>query len=225
MMNRRASKGLRDLTHFGSSIIIKSVALPALTLSLIAVNAVGAPRPPPGTSPYRLSRIDITQLTQTVCATESSSRNNVITAWKTSRGNSDSAHAFVECSAHRTYTEFEAYHAAHCERTEQWRCGRGETRIHNPQVARRIDIGLGGYNPDIAYQLVNKIAAYRTKKGDAVIDTEDVRCDLAKGPSKELIEVTCKDRVVRISYWCPQSTCPRIFSVNGYFVPADAGGL
>lgn len=225
MMNLSAQTRLRSSLGYAATTIIQSVAFPALVTALTAVNALGALPPPPDMPPYRLSRNDIAELANMACTSEFGSREKVVRAWRAPRGDKRGVQAVVECTAHRTYPDFEAYHAAHCERREQWRCGRGETRIRGTQPARRIDIGLGGYNPNIAYELVNKIAAYRTKKGDAVIDTEDIRCDLARDASKEMINVTCKDRAIRISYWCPQSACPRIFSVNGYFVPADSGGL
>lgn len=206
-------------------VIMRSLTLAALVMMLTAVKALGAPAPPAKMPPYRLSRNDMTVLATTACTARYGVKEHQIKAWQSQRDNNRSVQAHVECTAHRTYPEFDAYHTANCELTAQWNCDRGETRIRGTAETQKIDIGLGGHDPNVAYQLVNKIAAYRWKTGDAFIDTHDVRCDLTKGPSKELLNVTCKDQKLRISYWCPQSSCPRIFSVNGFFVPADAGGL
>ncbi len=203
---------------------MKPVVLSVLAMTLVVTHSTAA-LTLAKTYPYRLSKEDQAELSSKVCTTRYGTKESRIDAWTYKPGDKRNVQASVECTSHRTHSQYELSHVASCERVTTWQCTRGEVRLRGMLDKHKFDIGTGWYNPAVAYDLVSRIAAYRSRKGDAVIDTEDVQCNLAKGPSKELIDIACKDKLVRISYWCPQSSCPRIFSITGYFVPADAGGL
>lgn len=219
-----------------------------LMLLATGVSGMVAPDKP---RPIRLPHNDVTQLSGIVCGSELQAPENKITAWmerntppnrppnnalsvppgKTPGNPADnsrnppSVHADVECKPHQVNDKFAAYHAANCVRAADWQCGRRATRLRAMFDQRPLIIHTNGYKPETAYSLVSIIAAYRTQKGDPVLGANTAQCSLAKGSSKELLDVTCDGKIYRLSYWCPKSSCPRLFSIDGYFVPADAGGL
>lgn len=178
--------------------------------------------------PIRLPRSEVMQLAGIVCGTELEASENRITAWmeqSSPPNRPPSVHAEVECKPHQVTDAYAVYHAANCVRAADWQCGRRATRLRATFEQQPMTIHTNGYKPETAYSLVSIIAAYRTQKGDPVLGPKTAQCSLAKGSSKELLDVTCDGKIYRLSYWCPKSSCPRLFSIDGYFVPADAGGL
>ncbi len=180
---------------------------------------------PTKTYAYRLSNKDIAELADAVCDARHGVKHDNINAWSDKPKDVKNVQATVSCQPHATTEHYAVYYRADCRREEKWACKPSETRLHTTLNSRQIDIVTNGYKPEIAYSLVSKIAAHRNFKGEWVFERNTRECALSKGPSKELLDVTCDGKLFRLSYWCPQSSCPRIFSINGYFVPADSGGL
>ncbi|MGC3981327.1 MAG: hypothetical protein QM808_08720 [Steroidobacteraceae bacterium] len=192
--------------------------------------------------PVRLPPSDSAQLSRIVCGTELNAPENKIMAWMERGGragrppmgpggpnkppaNSPELQADIECKPHQANDKFAVYHTAHCVRAADWQCGRRATLIRTTLEQKPLTINTNGYQAEIAVSLVNRLAAYRTQKGDPVLKPETTQCALIKGPDKDSLDVNCEGRVFRLSYWCPKSSCPRIFAIDGYLVPADVGGL
>lgn len=133
--------------------------------------------------------------------------------------------AVVDCKPHRELTQYSLSYSAQCERRDRWICGRSELRLRTVINDHPVTIHSNGYNADLAHDLVRRIFAYRTHKGGPAIHPETAMCALTKGPEKDMLDVVCDGHVVRLSYWCPQSSCPRVFSIDGFFIPANAAGL
>lgn len=177
----------------------------------------------PKTYAHRLSNKEVTELSELVCRRHGVTHDE-INAW-TNNPKDKNPHAAVICEPHATMADYAISYRAECRRENQWQCGRSETWLRTTLDSRPVDIATNGYKHDLAYSLVSKIARYRNIKGDLVFEPNTKQCSLSKGPSKELLDITCDGKLFRLSYWCPNSSCPRMFSINGYFVPADGGGL
>jgi hypothetical protein len=209
---------------------------------LVVSTCLAAPELP---RPYRLPRHDLAELANLVCTTRHAVPEDRIAAWLTPsaphqgpfKGQTDSRannqpndrrgnlRATVDCKPHQVTEQFAVFFAAECERTTSWQCGRSEVRVRVDVDQHPLVIHANGYKPELIYSLISKIVNFRTRNGDPVITGSTRQCSLIGGPSRDLLDLTCDEQLIRLSYWCPQSSCPRIFSIGGYFVPADAGGL
>jgi hypothetical protein len=236
----RADREMTPRNHPGCSISHWLV----ITLVLLSDMAVAAPQPPlqPPPRPYRLPRADLVELANLVCMSRHGVPEDRIAAWREPaqsrkdqpRSSPDAQppppsgaalHASVECKPHETTPQFARFFAAECERTAGWQCARSEVRLRAEIAAHSVTIRTNGYNAELAHDLVTRIFAYHTHKGGPAISPDTAQCSLAKGPEKDMLDVNCDGHIVRLSYWCPQSRCPRVFSIDNYFIPANAAGL
>lgn len=203
-----------------------TVTIAVLSLCIIiSIPVVAADKPATSTKTYprRLSNKELNELSELVCRKYDTSHDK-INGWTDKPGDKN-LQAAVSCQPHTTTERYAIFRAAVCQRGEKWQCTRSETWLRTTVDNKSLEIDTNGYQPEIAYTLVSKIAKYRNIKGDLVFEHDTKQCSLSKGPSKELLDITCDGKLFRLSYWCPQSSCPRVFSINGYFVPANGGGL
>lgn len=204
---------------------VKAAALSVLILISIAALAADAPTASKKTYAHHLSKQDITELADIVCRARHGVNHDKVNAWTEKPRDVKNAQATVVCQPHAVTDNYAVYYKADCRHGEKWECKASETRLHAKLDTQRIDIDIRGYQPEIAYSLIRRLDKYRLPKGDPVLTADTAQCALGKGPSKELLDITCDKKLIRLSYWCPQSSCPRIFWISGYFVPADVGGL
>lgn len=203
---------------------VKAVVLPLLVFTSIAALAANTPASP-NTYTQRLPKKDIAELADAVCGARHGIKHDKINTWADRPKGAKNIHATVTCQPHTTMEHYTVYYQADCRHGEKWECKASETRLHAELDTRQIDIDIRGYQPELAYSLISRIDKYRLPEGDPVLDADTAQCALGKGPAKELLDITCDGKLIRLSYWCPQSSCPRIFWISGYFVPADVGGL
>ncbi len=224
----------RQLRHFVPRWII-------ITLVLSARTGIAADAPQPG--PYRLQSTDLAELANLVCKTRHDVPEDRITAWWEAAppfGNGpvgappgapprppvrNSLRASVECKPHEVTPQFAKFYTANCVRTTGWQCARSEVLLRADIANHPVTIRTNGYNAELAHDLVTRVFAYRTHKGDPAFNPDTAHCSLGRSREKDMLDINCDGHVVRLSYWCPQSNCPRVFSIDGFFVPANAAGL
>jgi hypothetical protein len=128
----------------------------------------------------------------------------------------DHASAEVRCSTHGVFMGAPMHYIVQCARARgQWEC-HGEwneilVKVDDGQVPVRVegDIPLG-----VSYQIISTIAASGTFQGYPLRKALAPPCYLNRGSAQEFVDVKCEGWHIVVSMWCPQSDCPRVFSMT-----------
>ena len=75
------------------------------------------------------------------------------------------------------------------------------------RVEGRIPVG-------VSYQTISKIASSGTFQGYPLRKALAPPCYLNRGSAQEFVDVKCEGWHIVVSMWCPQSDCPRVFSMT-----------
>jgi hypothetical protein len=124
-------------------------------------------------------------------------------------------YADVTCRPHARLKNSPLYTVAQCARVQsQWACGPAELETRVPLKGRELRIRPGSVEPNRAYEAIQKISTYgyyQAKSLDAALQST---CNMGMGDKPDLIEISCKNWSITVSFWCPartkKSACPRV---------------
>ncbi len=165
------------------------------------------------TAALQLDATQRTTLEQLACRSRHDVGVDAIDA-RTYRG--DHVSAEVRCSTHGVFMGSPMHYIVQCARSRGvWDC-QGEwneilVKVDDGEVPVRVE---GEIPVGVSYQTIQKIAASGTFQGYPLRKTLVPPCYLNKGSAQEFIDVKCEGWHIVVSMWCPQSDCPRVFSMT-----------
>lgn len=132
------------------------------------------------------------------------------------RGENAAATAEVHCVPHGMYRGRPIHYITQCSREHgQWSCQGEWTAITVDMDGAPIEARIEG---QIAFEqadgIIRKIAHSGMFQGYPLRKVLVSPCYVHQGSERELIDVKCDGWHVIVSTWCPQSDCPRIFSLT-----------
>ncbi|HMN47359.1 MAG TPA: hypothetical protein PKE27_22480 [Povalibacter sp.] len=128
----------------------------------------------------------------------------------------DHVSAEVRCSSHGVFMGSPMHYIVQCARSlGQWDC-HGEwneilVKVDEGEIPVRVEgqIPLG-----VSYQTIHGIASSGNFQGYPLREALAPPCYLNRGSAQEFVDVKCDGWHIVVSMWCPQSDCPRVFSMT-----------
>lgn len=196
-------------TNLCCSRLILTILLLAAVLPSLAVTL------PVQTFQVDLSRNERLLLEQTVCGQKHGVAVAEIDARAFEANAAYANYADVKCRPHARLKDKPIYYVAQCARHDnQWSCGGEELEVSVTLKARELVIRPGTVEPKLAYETIQKISTYgyfQTKSLDNALQST---CNMGMGNKPDLIEISCKNWSINVSFWCPKTpeniACPRI---------------
>ncbi|HEY6641411.1 hypothetical protein [Povalibacter sp.] len=126
------------------------------------------------------------------------------------------ASAEVRCSSHGVYQGSPMHHIVQCARIrDAWECQGDWNEILVKVAGDEIPVRIEGAIPTgVAYLTIQRIANSGTFQGQPLRQALAPPCYLNRGSAQEFIDVKCEGWHIVVSMWCPQSDCPRVFSMT-----------
>lgn len=128
----------------------------------------------------------------------------------------DHASAEIRCSTHGVFMGSPMHYVVQCARSlGQWQC-QGEwneilVKLDDGELPVRVE---GEIPVGVSYQTISKIASSGTFQGYPLRKALAPPCYLNRGSTQEFVDVKCDGWHIVVSMWCPQSDCPRVFSMT-----------
>ncbi|HEY5809973.1 MAG TPA: hypothetical protein VIT67_18510 [Povalibacter sp.] len=132
------------------------------------------------------------------------------------RGANAAAAAEVHCAAHETFRNTPVHFVVPCARESgNWQC-QGELRQFRVSAGpEEVEVRVEGEISLIqAHGVVQKLANGGTFQGYPLRKALVSPCYVHQGAAQEFIDVKCQGWHIIVSTWCPQSDCPRVFSID-----------
>ena len=96
----------------------------------------------------------------------------------------------------------------------QWSCGEAELETRLKLSTHELLVRPGTVKPELAMTAVKKIASYGYFQGQSLDLALQSTCNMGMGDRPDLVEISCKNWTIHISFWCPQNAlttaCPRV---------------
>lgn len=177
---------------------------------------------PNDTFQVNLSRTERLWLEQAVCGQKYGVAVAEIDARAFDANAAHANYADVKCRPHARLKDKPMYYVAQCARhDQQWSCGRAELETSVTLKSRELVMRPGTVEPNLAYQTIQKISTYghfQTKSLDAALQST---CNMGMGNKPDLIEISCKNWSITVSFWCPKTpenvACPRVIFMTAHF--------
>ena len=124
--------------------------------------------------------------------------------------------AEVRCASHGVYMGNPMHRIVQCSRAQgAWTCQGDWNEITVVAGTDRIPVRIEGDIPSgVAHQTIHKLATSGSFQGYPLREALVAPCYLHKGEAQEFMDVKCEGWHIVVSMWCPQSDCPRVFSIN-----------
>lgn len=123
--------------------------------------------------------------------------------------------ADVKCRPHAKLNDQPLYYVAQCVRGGgQWACSPAELETRVPLKDRSVLVRPGTVAPQLAFQTIQKISTYGYFQANAIDAALQSTCNMGMGKTADLVEISCRDWSISVSFWCPQQkttpVCPRV---------------
>lgn len=166
--------------------------------------------------PLELSGDQRQQIERISCASRHSLSVARVEGHNYGRGTSAAATAEVHCVPHGLFRGSPVHYITQCSREHgSWSC-QGEwtaitVSVGDEAIETRIE---GDISAEQAYDVIQKIAHAGMFQGYSLRKALASPCYVHEGTERELIDVKCRGWYIIVSTWCPQSDCPRVFSLT-----------
>lgn len=168
-----------------------------------------------------LSRQDRLQLEASACQREHGQNLAQVQGWTMEQKNAAASYADVKCRPHAKMINQPLYWVTQCVREgQEWGCSPAEletlvpVRFGAADVEHKLEVRPGSVSPEKAYLALQQAAKYGYFQGYSLQQALQSPCNMGMGERPDLVEVSCKEWTISISFWCPQQakekTCPRI---------------
>ncbi len=171
--------------------------------------------------PGQLSRQDLMQLELRACQSEHGQNLAQAQGWALEQKQARASYADVKCRPHAKLLAQPVYWVTQCVREAQdWGCSPAEletlvpVRFPGTRSEHKLEIRPGSVAPEMAHKALLQAAKYGYFQGNSLQQALRSPCNMGMGERPDLVEVSCRDWTISISFWCPQQardkTCPRI---------------
>lgn len=170
--------------------------------------------------PGSLSRQDRLQLEAAACQQRG---HNMAEAkgWSFDPGNAKASYADVKCRPHGKMLGQALYWVTQCVREGQnWGCSPAELETRVPLLfagatqQQLLEVRPGSVAPERAHAALQQAAKYTYFQGYSLAQALQSPCNMGMGERPDLVEISCREWVISVSFWCPQQKrekiCPRI---------------
>lgn len=183
----------------------------AIGLALSSVLAAGAE-----IAPTQIAAGERASLEDQACRSRHDVGVEKIDARTYGSGAKASAAAEVHCASHGVFMGNPMHYVVQCSRAGgRWECQGEWNEILVKVDADQIPVRIEGEIPvGVSYQTIQKIASSGTFQGYSLRKALAPPCYVNKGSAQEFIDVKCEGWHIVVSMWCPQSDCPRVFSLT-----------
>lgn len=168
------------------------------------------------TVPAQITAAERTTLEEQACRSRHDVGVGTIDARAYGAGEGAPAVAEVHCASHGVFMGNPMHYVVQCSRERgRWGCQGEWNEILVNVDAEQIPVRIEGEIPvGVSYQTIQKIASSGTFQGYSLRKVLVPPCYLNKGSAQEFIDVKCEGWHIVVSMWCPQSDCPRVFSMT-----------
>ncbi|MES1190264.1 MAG: hypothetical protein ABUS47_04205 [Steroidobacter sp.] len=135
---------------------------------------------------------------------------------RTDASSTPDVYAEVLCQSHEQFKHSPVYHVVYCDRNaDTWHCERTERAIRT-DGNRALVYYAEDVDTAIAYAIIVKLASIKRFQGEAMPDMQKSVCNIQRFATfdntslPDVFTVTCENREILVSTWCPQQECPRI---------------
>lgn len=131
-------------------------------------------------------------------------------------GSRAAAVAEVHCASHATFQGAPVHYVVQCFREAgRWDCQNQWTELAVKAAASTVAVRVEGeISLAQSVQIVQAIGKGGMFQGYPLAKTLVSPCYVHRGQAQEFIDVKCQGWHIIMSTWCPQSQCPRVFSLT-----------
>ena len=195
---------ITTMKFFMHCLVWLSLSMPALAVTL-----------PYPTYPVNLSLNERLLIEQIVCGQKYGVAVAEIDARAFDEHTSNANFADVKCRPHARLKDKPIYYVAQCARHDkQWSCGRAEIEVSVTLKERELIMRPGTVEPKLAYESLQKISTYGYFQAKSLDTALQSTCNMGMGNTPDLIEISCKNWSITVSFWCPKTPenlpCPRV---------------
>lgn len=171
---------------------------------------------PANIQPLQLGQAERTRIETAACRDPHQVAAARIDAQAYGTGAAAAAVAEVHCASHARFLDSPVHYVVQCFRESgQWDCPNEWSEVAvsmgDETVAVRVE---GDISLSQSSQLVHAIADGGMFQGYPLRKALVSPCYVHRGQAKEFIDVRCQGWHIVMSTWCPQSQCPRVFSLT-----------
>lgn len=167
-----------------------------------------------------LSRQDRLQLEAAACQPHGQNMAEA-KGWSFESGRAKASYADVKCRPHGKMLGQALYWVTQCVREGQdWGCSPAELETRVPLVfagtkqPQILEVRPGSVAPEKAHTALQQAAKYSYFQGYSLAQALQSPCNMGMGERPDLVEISCREWVISVSFWCPQQArekiCPRI---------------
>ena len=189
-------------------------------VSLLCVSLVKLMDAQAEVTPASLSRQDKLKLEVSACQPHGQYMAEA-QGWAFDADKGKASFADVKCRPHGKMLGQPLYWVTQCVReNEGWGCSPAELETRVPlrfagtQQLHLLDVRPGSVAPEKAHKALQQAAKYNYFQGYSLQQALQSPCNMGMGERPDLVEVSCRDWTISISFWCPQQardkSCPRI---------------